>query len=86
MKERKRPLDEDEEEDSSRTVFRTTRPNQQFSRVDFVLNFKQLILGNYRCAVYNEFNHFDQIESWYQPVTSFNRIFALDVETVGCFL
>lgn len=80
---KKRRLDEDEEEDSSGTIFRKTCPDQ-FSRVDLVLNLKQLILGNYPCPIYNEFNNFKQIKSSYKPVTSSSRIFALDVETVGC--
>ena len=81
---KKRRLDEDEEEDSSGTIFRKTCPDQ-FSRVDLVLNFKQLILDNYPCPIYDELNSFKQIKSSSKPVTSSSRIFAFDIETVGCF-
>ena len=86
LSKRKRRLDEEEEaEDPSKTVFRKTRPDQ-FSRVDLVLNVKQLIVGNYPCPIYNEFNNFKQMKSSCKPVTSSSRIFALDVETVCSFL
>ena len=84
LSKRKRELDEDKEENSPRVNFRKTCPDQ-FSRVDLVLNLKQLILGNCPCPIYNPFNNFKQIKSSYKPVSSSSRIFALDVETVRSF-
>ncbi|CAF3351808.1 unnamed protein product [Rotaria sp. Silwood1] len=53
----------------------------QFSRVNLVLNLKQLLIGNYPCPIYNQFKNFKEIKSSYKPITSSSRIFALDVET-----
>jgi hypothetical protein len=76
---RKRPLDENSS--SSSQTFKKSCEDQ-FSRVNLVLNLKQLITGNYPCQIYNQFRNFKQIKSSYKPITSSSRIFALDVETV----
>ncbi len=74
---RKRSLDSE----NSSQVFK--KPcEDQFSRVNLVLNFKQLLIGNYPCPIYNQFKNFKQIKSSYKPITSSSKILALDVETV----
>ena len=69
----------DEENPSKR---RKISIEDKFSRVDLVLNLKQLIAGNYPCPEYNSFNNFKQLKSFYKPISSSSRILALDVETV----
>ncbi|UJR24848.1 hypothetical protein I4U23_006217 [Adineta vaga] len=74
---RKRRL---EEEEPSPQPFR--RPcGDQFSRVELVLNLKQLLSGNYPCEIYNPYKKFKRIKSSYKPITSKSQILALDVET-----
>ncbi|CAF3942904.1 unnamed protein product [Adineta steineri] len=89
LSKRKRSLNDDDDVDDennnkkNETSIQTfQRPcDDQFSRVDLVLNLKQLISGNYPCPMYNQFKNFKQIKSSYKPITSTSRIFALDVET-----
>ena len=54
----------------------------QFSRVNLVLNLKQLLTGNYPCPTHNPFPHFQSLKSTYQSISSSSPIVALDVETV----
>ena len=54
----------------------------QFSRVNLVLNLKQLLTGNYPCPTHNPFAHFRALKSCYRSVSSSSPILALDVETV----
>ena len=77
---KRQPSEENDDQPSKK--FRKT-VEDQFSRVQLVLNLKQLLLGNYPCPVHNPFRHFKELKSSYQPVTSASRIFALDVETVS---
>jgi hypothetical protein len=58
----------------------------QFSRVNLVLNLQQLVTGNYPCPIYNQFKNYKHIKSSYKPLTSSSKIFALDVETVCSFV
>ncbi|CAF2119965.1 unnamed protein product [Rotaria magnacalcarata] len=75
---KKRTLEETDE-NSSQILKKSN--TDQYSRVNLVLNLKQLITGNYPCPIYNQFKNFKQIKSSYKPITSSSRIFALDVET-----